>query len=227
MGGRDAHQTGRSGHDAVESHDWIESLQDVRQLSGSGRVRELLTELQIHAQRGGGVLPVTARTPYVNTIGPENELEYPGDEQLEWKIRSIIRWNAMAMVVAANREADGIGGHISTYASAATLYEVAFNHFFRGPEHVDGPDLIYFQGHAAPGIYARAHLEGRFTDQQIHNFRRELSPNGGVTSYPHPWLMPDFWQFPTVSMGLGPLMSIYQARFMRYLDRPARVGVYW
>ena len=215
---RDSAWNGDQGSDAFETQDWLEALHDVRRLSGNARVRELLRELQIHAQRAGGVLPVTARTPYVNSIPPERQPAYPGDEALEGKIRSIIRWNAMAMVVAANREADGIGGHISTYASAVTLYEVGFNHFFRGPNHPDGADIIYFQGHAAPGIYARAYVEGRLTDARIHDFRRELAPSGGVSSYPHPWLMPDFWQFPTVSMGLGPLMSIYQARFMRYLE---------
>ena len=215
---RDSAWNGDQGSDAFETRDWLEALHDVRRLSGNARVRELLRELQIHAQRAGGVLPVTARTPYVNSIPPERQPAYPGDEALEAKIRSIIRWNAMAMVVAANREADGIGGHISTYASAVTLYEVGFNHFFRGPNHPDGADIIYFQGHAAPGIYARAYVEGRLTDARIHDFRRELAPSGGLSSYPHPWLMPDFWQFPTVSMGLGPLMSIYQARFMRYLE---------
>ena len=215
---RDSAWNGDQGSDAFETRDWLEALHDVQRLSGNARVRELLRELQIHAQRAGGVLPVTARTPYVNSIPPERQPAYPGDEALEGKIRSIIRWNAMAMVVAANREADGIGGHISTYASAVTLYEVGFNHFFRGPNHPDGADIIYFQGHAAPGIYARAYVEGRLTDARIHDFRRELAPSGGVSSYPHPWLMPDFWQFPTVSMGLGPLMSIYQARFMRYLE---------
>ena len=215
---RDGALNGGQGSDAVETRDWLDALYDVRRLSGNERVRELLRELQIHAQRAGGVLPVTARTPYVNTIASEREPAYPGDEALEWQIRSIIRWNAMAMVVAANREADGIGGHISTYASAATLYEVGFNHFFRGPDHPEGPDIIYFQGHVTPGIYARAYLEGRLTAEQIHDFRRELASSGGVPAYPHPWLMPDFWQFPTVSMGLGPLMSIYQARFMRYLE---------
>ena len=215
---RDSAWNGDQGSDAFETRDWLEALHDVRRLSGNARVRELLRELQIHAQRAGGVLPVTARTPYVNSIPPERQPAYPGDEALEGKIRSIIRWNAMAMVVAANREADGIGGHISTYASAVTLYEVGFNHFFRGPNHPDGADIIYFQGHAAPGIYARAYVEGRLTDARIHDFRRELTPSGGLSSYPHPWLMPDFWQFPTVSMGLGPLMSIYQARFMRYLE---------
>ena len=176
---RDSAWNGDQGSDAFETRDWLEALHDVRRLSGNARVRELLRELQIHAQRAGGVLPVTARTPYVNSIPPERQPAYPGDEALEGKIRSIIRWNAMAMVVAANREADGIGGHISTYASAVTLYEVGFNHFFRGPNHPDGADIIYFQGHAAPGIYARAYVEGRLTDARIHDFRRELAPSGG------------------------------------------------
>lgn len=156
-------------------------------------------------------------TPYINTIPVANQPPYPGDGKLEWRIRSLIRWNAMAMVVRANRKSEGIGGHISTYASAATLYEVGFNHFFKGKETGVG-DLIYFQGHASPGIYARAFLEGRLTEVQLENFRRELSPGGGLSSYPHPRLMPDFWEFPTVSMGLSPLMGIYQARFNRYLE---------
>ena len=156
-------------------------------------------------------------TPYINTISPEEEPAYPGDLEAEARIRSIIRWNALAMVVRANRHALGIGGHISTYASAATLYEVAFNHFFRGKDDPCGGDIVFFQGHVAPGIYARAFLEGRLTEQQIENFRRELSPAGGLSSYPHPRLMPDFWEFPTVSMGLGPIMAIYQARFNQYL----------
>jgi pyruvate dehydrogenase E1 component len=156
-------------------------------------------------------------TPYVNTIPVEAEPPYPGDRELERRIKSLIRWNAMAMVVNANREHSGLGGHISTYASAATLYEVGFNHFFRGG-HGDRPaDMVYFQGHASPGIYARAFLERRFDEKRLHNFRQELAEGGGLSSYPHPYLMPDFWQFPTVSMGLGPIMSIYQARFNRYL----------
>ena len=156
-------------------------------------------------------------TPYVNTIPVEAEPPYPGDRELERRIKSLIRWNAMAMVVNANRELSGLGGHISTYASAATLYEVGFNHFFRGG-HGDRPaDMVYFQGHASPGIYARAFLERRFDEKRLHNFRQELAEGGGLSSYPHPYLMPDFWQFPTVSMGLGPILSIYQARFNRYL----------
>jgi len=174
--------------------------------------------LQKKATLDGVDLPLASNTPYVNTIPADKHPVYPGNRELERRIKSIIRWNAMAMVVRANRDSDGIGGHISTFASAATLYEVAFNHFFRGrgESGYDG-DLVYFQGHASPGMYARAFLEGRLTDQQLENFRRELHPGGGLSSYPHPWLMPDFWEFPTVSMGLGPIMAIYQARFNKYL----------
>ena len=203
---------------ALETQDWIESLYDVYVLRGPKRVAELLRDLQIRAQREGVSLPVTSRTPYVNTIKPSRQSPYPGNRDIERRIRSLIRWNAMAMVVEANRKSDGIGGHISTYASAATLYEVGFNHFFRGPEHPNGADVVFFQGHASPGIYARAYVEGRLPAEKVHNFRRELADGGGLSSYPHPWLMPDFWQYPTVSMGLGPIMSIYQARFMQYLD---------
>ena len=175
----------------------------------------------------------TATTPYINTIPADQEPAYPGDRVLERKIKSIIRWNAMAMVVRANRESPGIGGHISTYASAATLYEVAFNHFIHGKAWPT-PDQVYFQGHASPGIYARAFLLGRLTAEQLENFRQETRPGGGLSSYPHPWLMPDFWEFPTVSMGLGPIMAIYQARFNHYLaDRgikpdaaESRVGLF-
>ena len=219
--------------DAIEEQEWIQSLHEVLFRSGPERVAELLSAVQIDAQRNGVPLPVTSRTPYVNTIPPERQPAYPGNLELERRIRSIVRWNAMAMVVDANVQADGIGGHISTYASAATLYEVAFNHFLRGRDDPSGGDLVYIQGHASPGIYARAYVEGRLSPQQIHNFRRELADGGGLSSYPHPWLMPEFWQFPTVSMGLGPIMGIYQARFMRYLvDRglreptDARVWVY-
>lgn len=157
-------------------------------------------------------------TPYLNTIAVSEQPKYPGNLSLEGRIRSLIRWNAMAMVVRANRQVDGIGGHISTFASAATLYEVGFQHFFRGKNHPCGGDQIYFQGHASPGIYARAFLEGRLSEKKLENFRRELAKGGGLSSYPHPWLMPDFWEYPTVSMGLGPLMAIYQARFNRYLE---------
>jgi len=157
-------------------------------------------------------------TPYINTLPAENEPVYPGDRELERRIKSLIRWNAMAMVVQANRIHNGIGGHISTFASCATLYEVGFNHFFRGPQNSGPGDFVYFQGHSSPGVYARAYLEGRLTENQLHNFRQELAKGGGIPSYPHPTLLPEFWQFPTVSMGLSPLMSIYQARFNRYLQ---------
>ncbi len=201
-----------------ETRDWIESLEDVLHLSGPERVREILFALQIRAQEAGVKLPVTSRTPYINTIPPSATPPYPGDRAIERRIKSLARWNAMAMVVRANRESAGIGGHISTFASSATLYEVGFNHFFRGKDHPCGGDLVYFQGHASPGIYARAYLEGRFDDERLIAFRRELHPKGGLSSYPHPWLMPDFWEFPTVSMGLGPLQALYRARFMRYLE---------
>ncbi len=203
---------------AIETREWLESLDYVLQSAGPERVKELLERLETHAHTQGVTIPFTAQTPYINTIPTSEEPEYPGNLALEKRIRNLIRWNAMAMVVRANKESDGIGGHISTYASAATLYEVAFNHFFRGPEAGLDEDLIYFQGHASPGIYARSYLEGRFSDEHLRNFRRELQAEPGLSSYPHPWLMPDYWQFPTVSMGLGPIMSIYQARFNRYLE---------
>jgi pyruvate dehydrogenase E1 component len=169
-------------------------------------------------ENAGGGLKQTAMTPYVNTISPEDQPPYPGRRQIEQRIKSLIRWNAMAMVVRVNRDQSGIGGHISSYASAATLYEVGFNHFFRAKNAEQEGDLVYFQGHSSPGIYARAFLEGRLSGFDLSNFRRELNPDGGLPSYPHPRLMPDFWQFPTVSMGLSPMMAIYQARFARYLE---------
>ena len=204
--------------DAGETRDWMEAIDDVIHLRGTQRARNLLYHLQIRAQKAGVELPVTSQTPYVNSIPTTRQKPYPGDRETERRIKSIVRWNAAAMVVRANREHDGIGGHISSFASAATLYEVGFNHFFRGPQDESTGDLIFFQGHVAPGIYARAFLEGRLDEKQLANFRRDLAPGGGLTSYPHPWLMPDFWQVPTVSMGLGPIMAIYQARFMRYLS---------
>ncbi len=202
-----------------EDREWMESLDSVFAQQGSERVRELLRILHVRARRWGVHPHFTANTPYVNTIGASEQPVFPGDRRVERRIKSILRWNAMAMVVRANRESPGIGGHISTYASAATLYEIGFNHFFkgRGESGFEG-DLIYFQGHAAPGIYARAFLEGRLSERDLENFRRELSPGGGLPSYPHPRLKPDFWEFPTVSMGLAPLMAIYQARFNRYLE---------
>jgi pyruvate dehydrogenase E1 component len=203
----------------LEIKEWLYSLDYVlEQEGGADRVKEILQQLQIRAHKAGIMIPFTANTPYINTIPREEQPPFPGDREIERRIKSLIRWNAMAMVVRANKHESGIGGHISTYASAATLYEIGFNHFFRGKgEEYDG-DQIYFQGHASPGIYARAFLEGRLSQQQLENFRRELQPGGGLSSYPHPWLMPDFWEFPTVSMGLGPIMAIYQARFNRYLE---------
>ena len=205
------------GLDDVEIREWLESLDSVLQASGPEVAREILERLRAHAKVVGLDLPFTANTPYVNTIPVSAQPPFPGDQQLERRIKSLVRWNALAMVVRANRVEHNIGGHISTYASAAALYEVGFNHFFRARTPEFEGDTIYFQGHASPGIYARAYLEGRFTDQQLENFRRELKPGGGLSSYPHPWLMPDFWEYPTVSMGLSPLMAIYQARFNRYL----------
>ena len=201
-----------------ETKEWLYSLDYVLEHGGPERVTELLQQLQIRAHKAGVKIPFTANTPYINTIPREKQPPFPGNREIERRIKSMIRWNAMAMVVKANKMESGIGGHISTYASAATLYEIGFNHFFHGKgEDYDG-DQIYFQGHASPGIYARAFLEGRLTIEQLENFRRELKPNGGLSSYPHPWLMPNFWEFPTVSMGLGPIMAIYQARFNRYLE---------
>jgi pyruvate dehydrogenase E1 component len=204
--------------DPAETAEWLESLDYVLERKGPERVRHLLEALEEAAIRNGVELPFTATTPYINTIPRDKQPRYPGKRELERRIKSFVRWNAMAMVVRANRGVAGIGGHISTYASSATLYEVAFNHFFRGRgESGFEGDQIYFQGHASPGMYSRAFLEGRLSEQQLVNFRRELQPGGGLSSYPHPWLMPNFWEFPTVSMGLGPIMAIYQARFNRYL----------
>jgi len=198
--------------------EWLESLDSVLESSGPDVAREILERLRAHATVSGIDLPFTANTPYANTIPARLEPLFPGNQELERRIKSLIRWNALAMVVRANRVEHNIGGHISTYASAATLYEVGFNHFFRArSEHFEG-DTVYFQGHAAPGVYSRAFLEGRLSVEKLENFRRELKAGGGLSSYPHPWLMPDFWEYPTVSMGLSPLMAIYQARFNRYLE---------
>ena len=204
--------------DRVETEEWLESLDHVLQARGVERTKTLLRHLQVHAVRSGVVRPFSANTPYINTIPLERQPPFPGDRRVERRIKSLVRWNAMAMVARANTEDASIGGHISTYASAATLLEIGFNHFFRGKSHPCGGDLVYFQGHSAPGIYARAFLEGRLTETNLENFRRELKEGGGLSSYPHPWLMPDFWEFPTVSMGLSSLMAIYQARYLRYLE---------
>ncbi|MFZ0523426.1 MAG: pyruvate dehydrogenase (acetyl-transferring), homodimeric type [Candidatus Acidiferrales bacterium] len=206
------------GLDPSEIQEWLESLDSVLQSSGPEVASYILERLRAHAKVVGIEIPFTAKTPYVNTIPHSLQPAFPGDQQLERRIKSLVRWNAIAMVVRANREEHNIGGHISTYASAATLYEVGFNHFFRARTPKFEGDTIYFQGHAAPGIYSRAFLEGRLSAEKLENFRRELKSGGGLSSYPHPWLMPDFWEFPTVSMGLSPLMAIYQARYNRYLE---------
>lgn len=207
----------------IENQEWMESLDYVLQHGGPQRVIEILRLLNIRAKKAGVEVPFTANTPYINSIPREKQPPFPGDIEIENRISSILRWNAMSMVVKANRVEDGIGGHISTYASAATLYEIGFNHFFRAKTDTFEGDQIFFQGHMSPGVYSRAFLEGRLTEEHLLNFRRELAPTGGLSSYPHPWLMPTFWQFPTVSMGLGPIMAIYQARFNRYLeDRGAK-----
>jgi pyruvate dehydrogenase E1 component len=204
--------------DPQETAEWLESLGYVLESKGPERVRQLLQALEESAHRQDVDLPFTATTPYLNTIPRSQQPSFPGDRELERRIKSYVRWNAMAMVTRANRDPAAPGGHISTFASSATLFEVGQNHFFRGRgEDGFSGDQIYFQGHAAPGMYARAFLEGRLTEQNLINFRRELSPGGGLSSYPHPWLMPEFWEFPTVSMGLGPIMAIYQARFNEYL----------
>ena len=203
--------------DPQETADWTEAIDYVINTAGPERAAFLLERLKHRAYMRGMRHRLTASTPYVNTIPVDQQPEYPGNREIERKIKSIIRWNAMAMVVRANKLSPGIGGHISTFASAATLYEVGFNHFFRGKEGRLPPDQIYFQGHAAPGIYSRAFLLDRLNEDHLKNFRRELQDKPGLSSYPHPWLMPDFWEFPTVSMGLGPIMAIYQARFNHYL----------
>ena len=208
---------GNGDSDADETREWLDSFTGVLQAQGTDRASYLLTQLKHKAFRSGVDIPFTANTPYINTIPRERQAPFPGSREIERRIKSLVRWNAMAMVVRANKKTPGIGGHISTYASAATLYEIGYNHFFRGPEAPGGADLVYFQGHASPGIYARAFLEGRLSAKHLENFRREMAEGGGLSSYPHPWLMPHFWQFPTVSMGLGPIMAIYQARYNRYL----------
>ena len=206
----------QSDNDPLETKEWLEALASVIENEGVERAHFLLEQLIDQARRSGANLPYSANTAYVNTIPPHLQAKKPGDQSLERSIRSIIRWNALAMVVKANRKSSEFGGHLATFASIATLYDIGFNHFWRAPTPEHGGDLIYFQGHSAPGIYARAFTEGRLTEEQMDNFRQEVDGKG-IPSYPHPWTMPDFWQFPTVSMGLGPLQSIYQARFMKYL----------
>ena len=202
--------------DPQETKDWIDSISALIDEKGAERTHFIIEKLIDFSRRSGVKIPFSPYTEYLNTISVNNQKSYPGNRSIERRIKSLVRWNAMAMVVRANRNNNGIGGHISSYASSATLYEVAFNHFFRG-KNLNGGDLVYFQGHVSPGIYSRAFLEGRISEEHLINFRRELSENG-LSSYPHPWLMPNFWQFATVSMGLGPIMSIYQARFLHYLQ---------
>ncbi|MFM9133182.1 MAG: pyruvate dehydrogenase (acetyl-transferring), homodimeric type, partial [Actinomycetota bacterium] len=204
--------------DPGETEEWLESLDAVVDKQGRNRARYLLSRLLTRAQETQVSFPATVSTPYINTIPRENEPWFPGDEHIERRIRAFIRWNAAVMVSHANRTTDGIGGHLSTFASSASLYEIGFNHFFRGKEDGGSGDHVYIQGHAAPGVYARAFLEGRLTADDMNHFRREIGRGGrGLSSYPHPRLMPDFWEYPTVSMGLGPLTALYQARFNRYL----------
>src|SRR5881296_3341161 len=204
--------------DPQETQEWIESLDALVKQSGADRARFVLYKLLKRARMLHVGLPPLTQTRYINTISPEQEPDFPGDEEMEHRIRRLIRWNAVAMVVRANHHYEGIGGHLATYASSATLYEVGFNHFFRGKDDGNDGDQVFYQGHASPGIYARAFLEGRLTESQLDHFRRETKPGAGLSSYPHPRLMPDYWEFPTVSMGLGPITAIYQARFNRYLE---------
>jgi pyruvate dehydrogenase E1 component len=207
--------------DAVETSEWLEALDAVVAHDGPARARDLLQRVVERAQHAGTGPIASLNTSYVNTIPPDREAKLPGDPAVERRLRSIIRWNAMAMVVRANKASSELGGHIASYQSLATLYEVGFNHFWHAPSEGRGGDLVYFQGHSSPGNYARAFLEGRLTAEQLDGFRREVSTPGGLSSYPHPWLMPGFWQFPTVSLGLGAITSIYQARFMKYLHARA------
>ncbi|MFW6345639.1 MAG: pyruvate dehydrogenase (acetyl-transferring), homodimeric type, partial [Halomonas sp.] len=202
--------------DPVETTEWLESLESVVDREGEERARYLLTRLADRLRRDGTQAPFSVTTPHRNTIPVHREAPMPGDLFMERRIRSLIRYNAIAQVIRNNRANPGLGGHIASFMSAATLYDVGFNHFFRAPNGDFGGDLVYIQGHVAPGVYARAYLEGRLTEEQMDKYRQEVDGDG-LSSYPHPWLMPDFWQFPTVSMGLGPIQAIYQAHVMKYL----------
>ena len=199
--------------DPVETREWLDSLNGVLDVDGPERAHFLLEQVIDGARRKGAPVPYSATTPYVNTIPVERQEPHPGDRTIEHRIRSAIRWNAVAIVLRANKESSELGGHIASFQSAATLYDTGFMHFWHGATEDHGGDLVFFQGHSAPGFYARAFVEGRLSEEQLLRFRQEVD-GGGLSSYPHPWLMPDFWQFPTVSMGLGPLMAIYQARFL-------------
>jgi pyruvate dehydrogenase E1 component len=202
--------------DPVESQEWQDAVEDVIERDGADRAHYLLDKAVQRARAAGAKLPFSSTTPYQNTISPDDEVEIPGDTEMEWRIRTINRWNAMATVVKRNKESSEYGGHIASFASSAALYDIGLNHFWRSKSAIHGGDLVFFQGHVIPGIYARSFMEGRISEEELKNFRSEVA-GGGLSSYPHPWLMPDYWQFPTVSMGLGPLMAIYQARFMKYM----------
>ena len=202
--------------DPQETREWLDALEGVLATEGPERAHFILEQLIEKGRRSGAFLPYTANTAYINTIPPSKEDKSPGDHELEHKIRNYVRWNAAAMVLRANKTTN-VGGHIASFASAATLYDIGFNHFWHYPSEAHGGDLIFAQGHSATGVYARAFMLGRLTKEQMDKYRQEVDGDG-LSSYPHPWLMPDFWQFPTVSMGLGPIMAIYQARFMKYLQ---------
>ena len=202
--------------DPLETQDWRDALDGVLEFEGPERAYFLLDQVLTEARRKGAPVPYSANTPYLNTIPPDQQERHPGDRAIEHRIRSLIRWNAAAIVLRANKESSELGGHIASFQSAATLYDAGFMHFWHAPSENHGGDLVYIQGHSSPGIYARAFLEGRLSEEQLLNFRQEVDRKG-LSSYPHSWLMPDFWQFPTVSMGLGPIMAIYQARFLKYL----------
>ena len=202
--------------DPVGTQEWLDALDSVLEFEGAERASFLLDELLGQALRSGTPVPYSANTPYVNTIPVDRQPAHPGDREIEHRIRSVIRWNAVAIVLRANKESSELGGHIASFQSAATLYDTGFQHFWHAPSEGHGGDLVFVQGHVSPGIYARSFLEGRLTEEQLTHFRQEVGGKG-LSSYPHPWLMPEYWQFPTVSMGLGPLMSIYQARFLKYL----------
>jgi pyruvate dehydrogenase E1 component len=208
--------TTQSDVDPLETGEWLDALEAVQKVRGPARTNHIVSRLVDQARREGIYVPQSLTTGYANTIRPEQEEKSPGDRAIEHRLRSIIRWNAMAIILRANKESSELGGHIASFQSAATLYDIGFGHFWHAANESHGGDLIYFQGHSSPGIYARAFMEGRLTEEQLLSYRQEVGGKG-IPSYPHPWLMPDFWQFPTVSMGLGPLMAIYQARFLKYL----------
>ena len=210
--------------DPVESREWQDAVEDVIARDGADRAHFLLDKAVQQARAAGAALPFSATTPYQNTIPADEQEPFPGDLEMEWRIRTINRWNAMATVVRRNKVSSEYGGHIASFASSAVMYDIGLNHFWRSKSAIHGGDLVFFQGHVIPGIYARSFMEGRLTEEQMENFRSEVAGNG-LSSYPHPWLMPDYWQFPTVSMGLGPLMAIYQARFMKYMHNRGHIDM--